>query len=81
MHTITIEITDNSAMKTIQSLENKHFIRVIENTDFASLPGKPLSMDEFRHWINAAEQTPSVSLNQAKEKWQQKRNQLLKLLK
>lgn len=68
-------------MKTLRSLENKHFISIIDNSDLdtPSLPGTPLSIHEFKNWIKDAGQSPTVSLNQAKEKWANKRQQLRKL--
>ena len=83
MHTITLQINNNDALKTLQALENKHFISILENSDLdsPSLSGEPLSLAEFKSWIKDAEKAPTVSLTQAKEKWANKRKQLQKLIK
>lgn len=83
MHTITVLINDNNALKTLQNLESKHFISIIENSDLdsPSLPGAALSLSEFKNWIMDAESASTVSLNQAKEKWANKRKQLQKLIR
>ncbi|MBC7552689.1 MAG: hypothetical protein H7257_01785 [Taibaiella sp.] len=83
MHTITLQINNNDALETLRALENKHFISIIENSDFdsPSLPGEPLSLAEFKCWINEAEVAPAVSLIQAKEIWAGKKRQLQQLTK
>jgi hypothetical protein len=80
MQTLTIQLTDNSALKAIHALEQKHIIRIVENTDFESpsLPGAPLSLKDFKNWISHAENTPTVDLKEAKAKWAGKRKQLQK---
>lgn len=83
MHTITLQINNNHALKTLKDLENSHFISIIENSDVDSpaLPGTALSLKEFKNWIKAAEQTPSVSLTEAQEKWANKKKQLQQLIR
>ena len=58
-------------MEILRNFKSKPFINVIESSSFdtPALPGKPISLTEFRNWINNAEQTPMVSLGQAKGKW------------
>ena len=81
MQTLTIQITNNNGLKAIHALENKHFIKIVENNDFdsPSLPGAALSVTAFRNWINDAENTPTIDLKEAKAKWVLKRKQLQKL--
>ncbi len=83
MHTITLQINNNNALKTIQNLKDKHFISIIENSNLhsPSLSGTPMSLNEFKNWIKDAGQTSTVSLNEAKGKWAHKRKQLQKLIK
>jgi len=40
--------------------------------------GEILDLTEFGNWISEAEQTPTLSLNEAKSKWESKKKQLLK---
>jgi hypothetical protein len=83
MQTRTIQITDNNGLKAIHALEDKHFIRIVENSDFdsPSLPGSALSIKAFKTWITNAENTPTIDLKEAKAKWATKRKQLQKLIK
>ncbi len=78
MHTVTVQINNNHAMKTLRSLEDKHFISIIDNSDMdtPALPGMPLSINEFKNWIKNAGQSPTIPLKEAKEKWASKRQQL-----
>lgn len=68
-------------MKTLHSLEEKNFIKIAGDADLSSppLPGSPLSLKAFKTWVTKAEETTTVSLNQAKTKWASKRKQLLKI--
>jgi hypothetical protein len=83
MQTLTIQITDNNGLKALHALEDKHFIRIVENSDFdsPSLPGTALSFKAFKTWISEAEETPTIDLKEAKAKWATKRKQLRKLTK
>lgn len=83
MQTVTVEITNNNALKVLQDLQEKHFINIIARPDFNSLvfPGKPLTTDEFQELVQSRENGPSISSKEAKAKWAKKRKQLLKLAK
>jgi hypothetical protein len=45
------------------------------------LPGKPIDLSAFQHWIAGAEDAPAVSLKAATSTWAAKRRQLQKLTK
>ncbi len=81
MHTITLQINSDDALKTLQDLEGRHLISIIEssNVDSPSLPGAALSLNEFKNWVQHAEQTSTVSLTEAKEKWVSRKKQLQNL--
>ena len=83
MHTMTLQINDNSALKTLRDLETRHMISILDTSeiDSPSLPGGPMRLTELKDWIKAAENTPSVSLNEAKAKWAGNRKLLRKLIK
>jgi hypothetical protein len=70
MQTLKIELTDKNSMKALHELENKNLIRIVSEpeTNYLSLPGDPVSQEEFRQWVNAAEKTSTVSLTEAKQK-------------
>jgi hypothetical protein len=78
---ITIQVNDTVALKSLRSLEQKRHISIIENAiiDSPSLPGAPISLKAFKAWIAEAENAPTISLQEAKRKWAEKRKRLLKL--
>ncbi len=81
MQTLTITINNDSAIKTLHELEKKHFIKIVKNINerTPAIPsGAPLSVDEFQEWILQAEKMPTVSLEEAKSIWSQKRKLLVK---
>ena len=83
MQTLTIQITDNTALQTLYALEEKHLIKIVEENEIDSpvLPGEPLTWKAFKSWIAASEKVPAISLNDLQARWQNKRKQLQKLTK
>ena len=81
MQTIAIAIRNEDALQTIKELEEKHFIRIVEkdNMNTPAIPGDKLSIGKFKKWIHDAEQSPTVSLEEAKSIWSMKRSRLQKL--
>ncbi len=81
MQTLTIQVTHQLAMKALHTLEEKHFIKIVDEAklDSPSLPGSPLSLKTFKKWIADAEMAKTVSIKEAKIKWAGKRKQLQKL--
>ena len=71
MQTVTVEINDVSAFKELANLEKRQILRIIDNSEYdsPSLPGKPLSLSQFKEWIQQAEETPTVTLAEAETKW------------
>jgi len=71
MKTITIEIKDSHALKTLKTLEEKQYISIIvtSEVDSPALSGKPLSQSEFNNWLRESELSPTIALSDAKEKW------------
>lgn len=83
MQTFTVEITNNDALKVLQYLQEKHFIKILSKPDRNSLIflGKPLTTEEFKDMIAEAESSGSISLKEAKASWARQRKEILKLLK
>jgi hypothetical protein len=81
MQTLTVEIRNTGALKTLQNLEEKHFIKIVDDTylDSPSLPGTPLSLKAFKNWISQSEHVTGVDLKVAQSKWANKRKKLQKL--
>jgi len=80
MHTLKIELTGKNSLKVLQELEHKNLIRIVNEPDlnYYSLPGDPLSHEEFYKWVKAAENTSMVSLIEAKQKWANQKKSLKK---
>ena len=84
MQTILVELRDKKAFEELHNLEAKQLIRIIseiEVTSSYSLPGDPMSVEDFRKWIYLSEHTPTVSLTQAKQQWQARKKKLQLLIK
>jgi hypothetical protein len=82
MHTITVQINNNNALKTLRSLEDKQLISIIDDSEIDSpaIPGAALSLSAFKDWVQGAEKGATVSLTEAKERWAFRRKQLQKLI-
>ncbi len=80
MQTLTVEITNDNALKVLQDLQERHFINILAKPNLNSLvfPGEPLTTEEFREYILSRENGASLSLKEANAKWAKKRKQLLK---
>ena len=83
MQTLTIELTDNNSLKALQELEHKRLIRIIKEPDLNSyaLPGEPVSVEDFKKWVEYAEDSPTVSLDEAKQRWATQKKKLQKLIR
>ena len=83
MQTITIELTGSNSLKALQELEQKRLIRILKEPDLNSysLPGEPISNEDFRRWVEYAENSPTVSLTGAKQQWAKQKRKLQKLIR
>ncbi len=71
MQLLTIELTNNNSLKALQELEHKQLIRIVKELDSNSyaLKGELINDIDFRKWVEYAETLPTVTLNEAKQKW------------
>ena len=83
MQTITVELTGQKSLKALRDLEHKHLIRIIKEADFnsCSLPGEPISEEDFKNWLDYAENNSTVSLTEARQKWVIQKKKLQKLIR
>jgi hypothetical protein len=82
MQTLTIEITHKNGIDALHNLAEKRFIRIVEPArNSVALPGQPISIKEFKDWIEEAENNNTISLKKVKDKWVTKRKQLQRLTK
>ena len=83
MQTVTIELTDNNSLKALQDLEHKHLIRIVKEPDLNSyaLPGEPMSEQDFKKWIEYTEDSSTVSIIEAKQRWATQKKKLQKLIR
>ena len=50
-----------------------------EYNDSPALSGTALSVSDFKKWIAQAEKAPTISLSEAKEKWNLRKKDLIKI--
>jgi len=83
MQTITVELTGQNSLKALQDLEHKHLIRIVKEADLNSysLPGEPISEEDFKNWVEYAENNPTVSLIETRQKWAIQKKKLQKLIR
>jgi len=83
MQTVTIELTDNNSLKALQDLEQKHLIRIVKEPDLNSyaLPGEPMSEADFKKWVEYTEDSPTVTITEAKQRWATQKKKLQKLIR
>ena len=80
MQTLTIELTGCNSLKALQDLEQKDLIRIVNEPEINSysLPGEPISDEDFKKWVKYAENSPTVSLTEAKLRWSDEKKKLQK---
>lgn len=83
MQTLTIELTGNNSLKALKDLEHKHLIRILKEPDLNSysLSGEPISNEDFRRWVDYAENSQTVTLTEAKLRWAEQKKKLQKLIR
>jgi hypothetical protein len=88
MQTVTIELTNNNSLKALQDLEHKHLIRIIKKQDpiafrlnSYALPGEPINEEDFKKWVEYAENLPTVSFTEAKQRWATQKKKIQKLIR
>ena len=83
MQTLTIELTGTDSLRALKDLEYKRLIRIVKNPDLDSyaLPGEPVSEEDFKKWVEYAEESPTVSLTEAKQRWASQKKKLQKLIR
>ncbi len=83
MQTLTIEITGNEALATLKALEEKSLIRILSNPrlDLFALPGEPVSDKDFKQWVEYAEQSETVSLTEALQRWESQKRKIQRLIR
>lgn len=80
MQTLKIELTGNNSLKALKELEYKNLIRIIKEPDLKSyaLPGESISESDFKKWVEYAEESPTVSLTEARKRWTAQKEKLQK---
>jgi hypothetical protein len=88
MQTVTIELTDKNSLKVLQDLEHMHLIRIVKEPDpiaigldSYALPGEPMNEQDFKKWVEYTENSPTVSLTEAKQRWASQKKKLQKLIR
>ncbi|MEX0982236.1 MAG: hypothetical protein WD577_10505 [Bacteroidales bacterium] len=83
MQTLKIELTGNHSLEALQELEHKRLIRIIREPDLHSyaLPGESISEEDFKKWVEYAEDSPTLSYSEAKQRWVTQKKKLRKLIR
>lgn len=83
MQKITIELTNNNSLEALRDLEHKHLIRIVKDSDLNvyALPGEPISEEDCKKWLEYTEDSPTVCLAEAKQRWVIQREKLEKLIR
>jgi len=82
MQTLLIELKNKTAYEELHNLEVKNIIRIVKD-DFSSvaLSGDSLDVEDFRKWVEYAENTPTVSLTEAKQIWKARKKKLQRIIR
>ena len=80
MQTVTIEITGSNALKALRELEHKRLIRIVKSPESCAyaLPGEEISLEDFRQWVEYAEGSPTASIIDARQRWEEQKKELRK---
>ena len=83
MQTLTIELTGKDSLKALQNLEQSDLIRIVNEPDLNSysLSGEPISDNDFRNWVEYVENSPTISLTDAKQRWSDQRKKLQRVIR
>jgi len=83
MQTLTIELTGKDSLKALQNLEQRDLIHIVNEPELNlySLAGEPINDDDFRNWVEYAENSPTISLTEAKQRWSDQRKKLQKIIR
>lgn len=83
MQTLTIELTGVNSLKALQELEDNHLIRIVREPDVNSyaLSGEAISDEDFKKWVEYAENSPTVRKTEARQKWATQKKKLQKLIR
>ena len=82
MQRLTIELTGSKALRALKDLEHDQLIRIVREPDLNSytFSGKPISNEDFKRWIEYAEESATVTLVEAKQRWSEQKKKLQKLI-
>jgi len=71
MQKLSVQLTGSKSLKALQELEDQHLIRIVNepNLNSYSLPGGPMSEEDFKNWVEYSENSPTVSYSEAKKRW------------
>ena len=75
VHQYVDDIGEN-ALEAVYKILKNYVEDNLATIDTPALPGKPLSTSEFKKWIEQAEKKPTISLAEAKAKWNIRKKQL-----
>ncbi len=83
MQTLTIELIGTNSLEALEELEQKQLIRIVKKVglDSYALPGEAINEDDFKKWVEYAENSPTVSKSEARHQWAEQKKKLRKLIR
>ena len=83
MEKLIIELTDSQSLKALQELESRQLIRILKKPDLnaLALAGEPITEEDFKNWVRYAEESPMVSIQEARQKWAAQKEKLRKSIR
>lgn len=76
METLTINLKSKLAFQKIKEMEDMNLIHIADTSNTYVLDGEPMDLDEFNDWIERAESSPKISIEEAKLRWEIKKKEI-----
>lgn len=76
METLTINLKSKLAFQKIKEMEDMNLIHIADTSNTYVLDGEPMDLDEFNDWIERAESSTKISIEEAKLRWEIKKKEI-----
>jgi hypothetical protein len=78
---LSFTVPENFLGKELEFIVFSKTDELVKNILMPTQKGNALSIDEFKKWIELAEQEPTISLAKKKQEWSKTQKKLLKIIK
>ncbi len=81
MQSLKIELIKDNSLQALQELEEKRLIRIVKEpkSNSYALPRSEIDEEDFKKWVEYIEDSPTISLTEAEQKWAAQKEKLQKL--